>query len=226
MALGYDRTAEFLQIVGEISGKSPDWPHPAPLVPSDFGNASRPLHASILTTLSFLKSRADDYMNLGRFVTSQASKMSDVERDELEQEISKFGKVCSKKIETLATSIGHDEANPDTVVHQRSVIVFLCSAVKNLGGDILLCSNDICVDELKALKVFRHQRASVRLQPEAKTLAASLDSDTFEASSVSPEELKELQEENKQLHHTLSHEIEAVHAVEKGTMVIISFMTN
>lgn len=150
-------------------------------------------------------------MNLGRFVTSQASKMSDVERDELEQEVSKFGKVCSKKIETLATSIGHDEANQDTVVHQRTVIICLCSAVKHLG------------DELKALKAFRHQRASVRLQPEHKTLAASLDSDTFEASSVSPEELKELQEENKQLQHTLNHDIEAIHAVEQGTMEIAKF---
>lgn len=212
-----DRTNEFHEIAVSLASPSsplPQWPTPARLTPSAFGRAARPLHYSIVNMRTFLRSQSRDYMNLERFVTSHASKMSDVERDALEKEVANFGKICGKKIEALAATIGEanndypddEEVTSETLVHQRSVIVCLCNEVKELG------------DELKALKAFRTQRASIQLQAEKKTiLPVSMDTDTFEAESpLSSTELAELQEENLQLRQSFNNDLEAIQAAERG----------
>lgn len=201
----HDRTLQFLDIVSDL-GQTPSWPTPAPLTLTEFGRTARSIHASILAMLQFLRSQANEYMDLDRFVTAHASKMSDHDRDVLEHEVSNFGKVCSKKIESLAATIGaNGDTNKETLVHQRTVIIYLCNEIKQVG------------DELKSLKAFRYQRAPILQQPEKTTvLPVSLDTDTFEAESVPAADLVELQVENEQFVQRLSNNIEAIQAAEQG----------
>jgi len=128
--MAIDRTAEFRAKVNSLQIKNGESPDEKEInlktkEPIPFFETARCLLKPIGSLHSFLRSQKSDYLNPHKYVSTLASKMTNTERDQLEEESASQIKRLNEKIQSLKKSIVRIESKKDLQAHQHAIIILL-----------------------------------------------------------------------------------------------------
>jgi hypothetical protein len=182
-----DRTVEFWGAVSRAYGSDGEGKATSPVAAAlvlqhPFHEAALHLHSTIQSMEAFVASQETGYLNIHKHISFLESDMSDVQRDQLEEEVSAFAKSTDRSISALDGGLDAEALNNAAQEHQRRIVIALYRA---------------CESVTKLMQSMRDQRTR-QLQQELEFLAprtvhtlAGMDVDTgAAAASDAPAELR------------------------------------
>uniref|UniRef100_A0A8D0KPR7 Syntaxin-18 n=1 Tax=Salvator merianae TaxID=96440 RepID=A0A8D0KPR7_SALMN len=149
---------------------------------SDFTNRAREVVNNIGKLKDFLLQHRKDYINAYSHVLSEYVRMTDTERDQIDQDAQIFMRTCADAIQQLRTEAHKDVHSPQVKQHRDIVLDFI--------GDYL---KRVCklYSEQRAIRVKRvvDKKRLSRLEPEQSSKSKVTSSEkTFQTSSEESEE--------------------------------------
>ncbi|XP_064420032.1 syntaxin-18 isoform X2 [Latimeria chalumnae] len=160
-----------------------------PVAPGTYTNDRIPI-ANIGKLKDFLLEHRKDYINAGSYVMSEYSRMTDTERDQIDQDAQTFMRTCSDAIQHLRTEANKQVMSSQVKEHREAIL--------DLTEDYL---KRVCklYSEQRAIRVKRvvDKKRLARLEPEQhKKSSPSSLSDVASQNSVEGSEEKGKKEEN------------------------------
>ncbi|XP_038648512.1 syntaxin-18 isoform X2 [Scyliorhinus canicula] len=151
---------------------------------AEFTARAREVLTNISKLKDFLLEHRKDYINASSFVMSEYSNMTDMERDQIDQDAQIFMRTCSDAIHQLRAEASKNVISPQVKEHRKHVLDLLDVYLKNV------CK---VYSEQRAIRVKRvvDKKRLSRLEPEQrsnKTLVSSSGS----IPSIKPENSEEL----------------------------------
>ncbi|XP_066487953.1 syntaxin-18 isoform X1 [Tiliqua scincoides] len=159
---------------------------------SDFSGRARDVVNNIGKLKDFLLQHRKDYINAYSHVMSEYMRMTDTERDQIDQDAQIFMRTCAEAIQQLRTEAHKDIHSPQVKQHREAVLDFIEDYLKRV------CK---LYSEQRAIRVKRvvDKKRLSRLEPEQsnKSKATSSPEQTAQTSSEESED-KLICEENKE----------------------------
>ncbi|XP_063166860.1 syntaxin-18 [Candoia aspera] len=156
------------------------WPRRAPRGRGEFSGRAREVVNNIGKLKDFLLQHRKDYINTYSHLMSEYVRMSDTDRDQIDQDAQIFMRTCADAIEQLRAEARKDIHSPQVKQHRETVLDFIADYLKRV------CK---LYSEQRAIRVKRvvDKKRLSRLEPEQSNKATS-PGKTLETSS---EELEE-----------------------------------
>jgi len=230
-----DRTAEFRASVNSLrtkNGESLADQKEALLKKKEqipFFETAKYLLKPIGSLHTFLRSQKSDYLNPHKYVSTLASKMTNAERDELEEESARQIKKLNEKIQSLKSTIVTN-ASKDLRAHQHAIIILLFDRLNQVQA---------LMNEMKKERTKQVREENERLYPSKFRPELPVD-ELFDTSptedkyaiktkdqklNLSESDQKMFAQENKALLIQWHDKLEEIRRAEKSMMEISQQMT-
>ncbi|XP_070614229.1 syntaxin-18 [Erythrolamprus reginae] len=165
---------------------SPLWPRRGPRARGGFSCRAREVVNNIGKLKDFLLQHRKDYINAYSHLMSEYVRMSDTDRDQIDQDAQTFMRTCAEAIQQLRAEAHKDIRSPQVKQHRETVLDFIADYLKR-----------VCrlYSEQRAIRVKRvvDKKRLSRLEPEHSPPSAPLagrESGTGTEASPPAEELE------------------------------------
>ncbi|XP_058049386.1 syntaxin-18 isoform X2 [Ahaetulla prasina] len=165
------------------------WPRRAPRGRGGFSARAREVVNNIGKLKDFLLQHRKDYINAYSHLMSEYVRMSDTDRDQIDQDAQIFMRTCADAIQQLRAEAHKDIRSPQVKQHRETVLDFIADYLKRV------CK---LYSEQRAIRVKRvvDKKRLSRLEPEQSSKSALTAScgkapETETEASPPPEELEE-----------------------------------
>ncbi|KAJ0069141.1 hypothetical protein NL108_018559, partial [Boleophthalmus pectinirostris] len=156
----------------------------------------------------FLLQHRKDYVSAGSLVSCEVSRMTDSERDQIDQDAQIFMRTCSEAIRTLRHEAEKPSGSSQTKDHRGAVLDLIESYLKSAGIYYYL---------IYAVKVLLDPVSAERpVDPSEDPWTGG-----FEDEDLSPEEIQMFEQENQRLVSEMNSLVDEVKQIE-GKVVEIS----
>ncbi|XP_061788776.1 syntaxin-18 [Nerophis lumbriciformis] len=211
---------------------------------SGFSPKAKEVITNITKLKDFLLQHRKDYVSAGSLISSDLSRMTDSERDQIDQDAQIFMRTCSEAIKQLRTEAEKQVTSAQTKEHRRAVLdlvdVYLKGVCKLYSEQrAIRVKRMVDKKRLSRLGSEQHSRVEKRVDEEPakekslkeesadKSAAEVLDPsiNLWEESKVedelSPEEIQMFEQENQRLVSEMNSLVDEVRQIE-GKVVEIS----
>ncbi|XP_055016939.1 syntaxin-18 [Boleophthalmus pectinirostris] len=180
---------------------------------SGFCSRARDVVTNISKLKDFLLQHRKDYVSAGSLVSCEVSRMTDSERDQIDQDAQIFMRTCSEAIRTLRHEAEKPSGSSQTKDHRGAVLDLIESYLKKLTNTANAAS--ATTEQTK-------ERAPDPVSAE-RPVDPSEDPWTggFEDEDLSPEEIQMFEQENQRLVSEMNSLVDEVKQIE-GKVVEIS----
>ncbi|XP_015141247.2 syntaxin-18 isoform X1 [Gallus gallus] len=166
---------------------------------SDFTGRAREVISNIGKLKDFLLQHRKDYINAYSHIMSEYGRMTDTERDQIDQDAQIFMRTCADAIHQLRTEAHKDVQSAQVKEHRTAVLDFIEDYLKSVW--YFFC-NRVCklYSEQRAIRVKRviDKKRLSKLEPEQSHVTRSaLSPEKFSQNSLDESEEKPSAEENK-----------------------------
>ncbi|KAJ8385277.1 hypothetical protein AAFF_G00191540 [Aldrovandia affinis] len=212
---------------------------------SGFSTRAKEVISNITKLKDFLLQHRRDYVNAGSLISSDLTRMTDSERDQIDQDAQIFMRTCSDAIKQLRAEAGKQVITPQVKEHRGGVLdlieVYLKGVCKLYSEQRAIRVKRV-VDKkrLSRLEPEQHgttdrsppkeqaseekvvkEENSEKTVPDVQDSSLSLWEDSRAEDELSPEEIQMFEQENQRLVSEMSSLVDEVRQIE-GKVVEIS----
>uniref|UniRef100_A0A672HVW1 Syntaxin-18 n=1 Tax=Salarias fasciatus TaxID=181472 RepID=A0A672HVW1_SALFA len=178
---------------------------------SGFSPKAKEVVMNITKLKDFLLQHRKDYVSAGSLISSDISRMTDSERDQIDQDAQIFMRTCSEAIKQLRNEADKSVTTAQIKEHRGAVLDLVDMYLKGV------CK---LYSEQRAIRVKRMVDKK-RLVPEVPENPVSLWEEGRMEDELSPEEIQMFEQENQRLVSEMSNLVDEVRQIE-GKVVEIS----
>ncbi|KAF6372576.1 syntaxin 18 [Rhinolophus ferrumequinum] len=169
---------------GGVDGSRDELFRRSPRPKGDFSSRAREVISHIGKLRDFLLEHRKDYINAYSHITSEYGRMTDTERDQIDQDAQTFMRTCSEAIQQLRTQACKDAQSQQVKEHRAAVLDFTEDYLKSIACQ----PKGVCklYSEQRAIRVKRmvDKKRLSKLEPEPNT--KSRESVSSEQVSLDP----------------------------------------
>ncbi|XP_077459417.1 syntaxin-18 [Stigmatopora argus] len=211
---------------------------------SGFSPKAKEVIINISKLKDFLLQHRKDYVSAGSLISSDLTRMTDNERDQIDQDAQIFMRTCSEAIKQLRTEAGKQVMSPQTKEHRGAVLDLIEMYLKGvcklyseqrairvkrmvdkkrlsrLGSEQLARVEKVVGEERKEEKTNQEESLD-KSATEVLDQSVNLWEDSKVEDELSPEEIQMFEQENQRLVSEMSNLVDEVRQIE-GKVVEIS----